>query len=116
MPTEDRFGIPDHLLDMVRIPGYVELLDDMTATSGVAAAMAAVEAGVHVDGHPQGLSDDEDPKEFPDDQDAGDKNEVPEPVPDSPDESVPMEFEVDDVPRRWDPLVGGALCVGRDQF
>jgi hypothetical protein len=116
MPTEDRFGIPDHLLDMVRIPGYVELSDDTTATCGAAAAMAIAEAGVHVDRHPQGLSDDEYPGEFPDDQDSGDENEDPEPVPDSPDESVPMEFEVDDVPREVDPLVGGALCAGRDWF
>jgi hypothetical protein len=101
MPTEDRFGIPDHLMDLVRIPGYVELSDDTTETSGAATAMAAAEAGVHVDGYPHGhgLTDAEDPEEFPDHQDAGDENEDPLPAPDSPDEPVPMEFEVDDVPR-----------------
>jgi hypothetical protein len=54
------------LLDMVRIPGYVELSDDTTATSGAVAAMAVAEAGEHVDGHPHGpvLSDYEDPEEL----------------------------------------------------
>jgi hypothetical protein len=51
MPKEDRFRIPYHLLDMVRIPGYVELSVD-TTRSGGAAVIAAVETVEPVDGHP----------------------------------------------------------------
>jgi hypothetical protein len=65
MPTEDKLGIPDHLLDMVCIPGYVELSDDTTTTSGVVVAIATADAGEYVDGHPlsPGVSDNDDPVE-----------------------------------------------------
>jgi hypothetical protein len=98
MPAEDRFGIPNHLLDMVRILGYVELSDDTTTKSGAAAA----DAGEHLDGHPLSpwVSDDDHPMEHQDKHDAIPEDEDPKPAPDSPDELVPMEFEIDDVPRQ----------------
>jgi hypothetical protein len=101
MLTEERFRIPDHLLDMVRIPGHVEQSDDTIATSGAAAAIADADAGEHVDGHPLSpwVSDDDDPVEYQGEHDVGAENKDPEQAPDSPDEPVPMEFEIDDVPR-----------------
>jgi hypothetical protein len=108
MPTEDKFGILDHLLDMVRIPGYVELSDDTTTTSGVVVAIAAAEAWEHVDGHPLSpwVSDDDDPEDHQDEHDAGAEDKDPEQAPDTSDDSVPMEFEIDDVPREARPPQG----------
>jgi hypothetical protein len=79
MPTKDRFGISDHFMDMVRIPGYVELSDDTTATSGAAVAMVAADPGEHVDGHPLSpwVSDDDDPVEHQDEHDAGPEARTP---------------------------------------
>jgi hypothetical protein len=85
---------------MVRIPGYVELMGD-TKRSGDGAAIVAADAREHVDGHPHGpwVSGDDDPEEHQDEHGAGPDDEDPESAPDSPDESVPMEFEIDDMPR-----------------
>jgi hypothetical protein len=46
------------------------------------------------------VSDDDDPVEHQDEHDAGAEDEDPEQARDSPDESMPTEFEIDDVPRQ----------------
>jgi hypothetical protein len=45
MPTKDQFGILDHLLELFRIPRYVDLLDD---TSRSEAAVVVAAAGTRI--------------------------------------------------------------------
>jgi hypothetical protein len=78
----------------------VKLLYD-TSRTVVATVVAATETRETVDGHPHVLwvSDDEDPIKHHDEHDAELDDEDPEPVPGSPDELAPMEFDIDDLSR-----------------
>jgi hypothetical protein len=98
MPMMDRFGIPDHLLGEVCFPDYVELSDDITHNN---AGVAPADAGLPVDEHPHGqyVSDNDNPVEHHDKHDVEPDDEDPDPTLDSPDDSVPAEFDMDDLPR-----------------
>jgi hypothetical protein len=113
MPMADRFGIPNYLLGLVRFPGDVELSADTSRS-----VASATEAGEPVDGHPHGPwgSDDEDPVDHHDEHNAEFDDEDAELALDSPQESAPMKFDIDDMSQQVrdpGPSWGDDRCTGR---